>query len=332
MKTLITGATGFIGERLAQLLTEEGEKVVALCRPQADVNLLQAYGVEIRRGDIVHDDTLGDKFDGIDRIYHLAAYARNWARRPETFLKINVEGLRKVLGAALATGVKRVVFASSEVTLGPSNGSPVRENPTATVKIYNDYQQTKMLAESVADEFISQGIEVVIVNPTRVFGPGLLSEGNSVTKMIKLYLEGKWRLVLGKGDAIGNYTFVEDVVRGFRSAMQRGRIGHRYILGGENLTYNEFFRLVKTLSGKKYSLFHVPPSLALGFSHFEERRARLLGGYPLITPGWVRMFLDDWECSCEKAIRELGYKITPAENALEITIQWIMSNRNGKRV
>jgi nucleoside-diphosphate-sugar epimerase len=147
--------------------------------------------------------------------------------------------------------------------------------------------------------------------------------------MIHLYLNGAWRLVLGDGNAVGNYAFVDDVVDGIYAAMEIGRNGQKYILGGENLSYNEFFDLVKNLSGKRYKLFKIPPSLAFGFSRFEELRARVTGSYPLITSGWVRMFLDNWECSSEKAERELGYIITPVEVAFQRTIDWIKS---GKRI
>jgi NAD+-dependent farnesol dehydrogenase len=174
MKTLVTGATGFIGGRLVRLLSARGENVVALCRETSDVTALKQYNIEVRRGDIGNGRSLDDLFYGVDRIYHLAAYARNWARNPDTYTRVNVDGLRNVLQAAVRTGVSKVVFVSSEVTFGPSNGSPVTEKPINDADIFNDYQQSKIIAESVVPDYISQGLEVVIVNPSRLFGPGLL--------------------------------------------------------------------------------------------------------------------------------------------------------------
>ncbi len=323
MNILVTGATGFIGGRLAESLLEQGHHVAALCRPFSDATSLQAHGIEIRTGDILNSESLVHACEGIDRIFHLAAYARNWARYPERYMRINAGGLRNMLTAALESGVGRVVIASSEVTMGPSNGIPVTEVPKPNVRIYNEYQRSKIVSESVVEEFLPHGLEIVTVNPTRLFGPGSMTEGNSVTKMIQLYLAGKWRLIPGDGEAIGSYAFIRDVVSGFIAAMQRGRSGERYILGGENISYNEFFRSLSELSGKNYTMFRVPPPVATGFSRIEELRARLFGGYPLITPGWVRMFLDDWATSSEKADKELGYTITPFTVALRETVGWL---------
>jgi len=329
MKIIVTGASGFIGGKLVEFLQTEHKYVIALCRCSSKVSRLLNSKTEIRWGDILNTGELEKAFSGVDQIYHLAAYARNWSRNPETFEKINIGGLRNVLISALQAGVRRVVYCSSEVTFGPSNGSPVTEKQSGDIKIYNDYQRSKIIAESIIGDFIDRGLEVVIVNPTRLFGSGLITEGNSVTKMIRLYTTGKWRMILGDGNAVGNYAYIDDVVNGLYGAMLYGRPGEKYILGGENLSYTEFFGVVKDISGKDYRMIHISREVALGISRFEETRARLLGGHPLITPGWVRMFLDDWACSSEKAKREIGYTITPFKEAVTKTLVWLdRYNRN----
>jgi nucleoside-diphosphate-sugar epimerase len=163
------------------------------------------------------------------------------------------------------------------------------------------------------------------VYPTRLFGPGILAESNAVSMMIDLYLRGKWRLILGNGEAGGNYVYVDDVANGMINAMKLSKNGERYILGGDNLSLNKFFSLITEKSGKKYMLFHVPEKLALMFSQFEEYRAKISNHYPLISPGWVKTFSLDWNFSSNKAINDINYKITPFEKALETTLAWLSS-------
>jgi nucleoside-diphosphate-sugar epimerase len=171
---------------------------------------------------------------------------------------------------------------------------------------------------------------VVVVNPTRVFGPGLLTEGNSVTLMIKQYLEGSWRLILGTGNAIGNYAYIDDIINGHLLAMEYGINGQRYILGGENLSFNDFFKVLEKQSKHIHKLFKVPSKIALLFSRFEELKANWFNIHPLITPEWVQLFLKDGAYSSARAQLELGYKITPFKEALAETIDWIEKSHLSK--
>jgi len=326
MSVLITGATGFIGNRLAKVLALRGESVRVLCRPTADVRLFVESNIRICRGDILDAASLEKAIDGCDRVFQLAAYARNWAKNPRTFIDINVGGLKNVLDAAQRASVKKVVFTSSALTLGPSNAGPVNESLVRTAGFFTEYEHSKFVAEQEVLQYVRDGLHVVIVNPSRVFGPGLLNEGNSVTKMIRWYLEGKWRFILGDGNAVGNYAFVDDVVQGHLLAMEYGRAGERYILGGDNVSFNKFFDLISEIAGRRYRLFHVPASVALTISTIEKLRAEWLRHYPLITPGWVKIFINDWGCSTEKTERELGYTPTPLREALEKTIAWLQEH------
>jgi farnesol dehydrogenase len=331
MCILLTGATGFIGTHLVRFLVARGEAVRVLCRPTADLTSLTDRKVEIFWGDILNVASVERAISGCDRVFHLAGYARNWDKDPHTFVTVNVRGLKNVLEAALKVAVKKVVFTSSSVTFGPSNPMVVTESVTRTAEFFTEYEHSKFLAEESVRHYLQAGLNVVIVNPTRVFGPGLLNEGNSVTMMIQLYLQGKWRLVLGDGRGMGNYAFVHDVVKGHVAAMERGAMGEKYLLGGENVSYNEFFEMLAELSKRKYRLFHVPPSLALAVSQLEKFRAEWFGHYPLITPGWVRTFLADWAFSCAKAERDLGYKITLLREALDSTVKWLDNHNQNSR-
>ena len=134
-------------------------------------------------------------------------------------------------------------------------------------------------------------------------------------------------MILADGRAVGNYAFVEDVVRGHWLALQKGQPGEKYILGGESLSYNQFFEILAEFSGRYYRLIHVPVWMALAFSRIEGLLANGLGLYPLITPQWVRVFIKDWDFTSRKAEKELGYRITPFREAMRKTLNWINGNR-----
>jgi farnesol dehydrogenase len=327
MRILVTGATGFIGGQLAKLLVRRGEAVRVLYRPGANLKPFDDLNLEMCAGDVLDAASVERAMAGCDRVFHLAAYARNWAKDPNTFFAVNVGGLKNVLDTALKNRVKKVVFTSSVVTFGPSNGCVVNESAVRAPEFFTEYERSKFVAEESIRQYLQRGLAVVIVNPTRVFGPGLLCEANAITKMIQLYLQGKWRLVLGNGSEIGNYAFVNDVVAGHLLAMSHGKAGERYILGGENVSFNDLFNMIADLCGRSYRLFHVPPAFALAFSEVEKCRAQWFDHYPLITPDWVRTFLANWACSCAKAERELGYAITPLRQALATTIAWLKTRK-----
>ncbi len=323
MAVLISGATGFIGTSVARMLVAQGETVHALCRSTADVSALQHPQIVICRGDVSDAASVKAAMKGCDRVFHLAAYARNWAKDPETFTRINLGGLTNMLNAASDLGVRRVVFTSTNLTLSPSRGSLVNEETPREKELFTPYEHSKTLAEARAREFAAKGQEVVIVNPSRVFGPGLLSEGNSTTIMIQMYMQGKFRTILGNGHAQGNWAFVEDVARGHLLAMEKGRPGERYLLGGENASFNQFFQALREVSGVNKMLFNVPAGLAFALAEIETFRGRHTKHHPLISPGWVKIFLNDWEHSTEKSERELGYTVTPLREALDRTVRWI---------
>jgi len=331
MKIFLTGATGFIGIPLTHFLAGLGHSVRLLSRPASDLTPFAGLPVEVRPGDVLDQGSLSDALRGCDAVFHLAGYAKNWAKDPGTFFRVNVLGLRNVLKAARRNSVPRIVFTSTSVTFGPSSGRPVTESDVRSVAFFTEYERTKYLAEQEAVRHVRSGLDVVMVNPTRVFGPGALTESNSVTKMIHLYLRGQWRLVLGSGRAVGNYAFIDDVVKGHWLALQHGRPGEKYILGGDNLDYEGFFRTLASVSRCRRRMAHVPPQLALAVSKLEALRASRFGHYPLITPSWLRTFLADWAFSSEKAQRELGYRTTPFARAVEETVRWLRPSPTPQR-
>jgi nucleoside-diphosphate-sugar epimerase len=200
-----------------------------------------------------------------------------------------------------------------------------------TPHFLTEYEESKSAAEREALDWVARGGPAVIVNPTRVYGPGKRTEGNSVTLMIDQYQRGRLPVLLNGGVNVGNYAFVDDLVRGYVLAMEKGRVGERYILGGENVSLQGLFALVDEVTGRRHRQMRFPAGAALGFARFERWKAEWLGVYPQITPGWVETFLADWAYSCAKAERELGYTITPLKEGIRATCEWLGAQRGAGR-
>ncbi|MFO0902467.1 MAG: NAD-dependent epimerase/dehydratase family protein [Pirellulales bacterium] len=332
---LVTGATGFIGSLLVRKLVAQGARVRALTRrgpgkappgfTDLEGNASGAGSVEWVAGDILDADSVIRAAQGCRRIFHLAAYAKNWAPRRETFFEYNVGGLRNMLDAARRANVERMVWTSTIVTFGTTRRDEVADEsrPRPPLAPLTDYEASKVEAEQAAFDAVRDGLPLVIVNPGRVYGPGHLTEGNSLAQLIDEYDRGKFPILLNAGVNVGNYVLVDDVVDGHLLAMQHGRIGERYILGGENATLKKFLRTIDQVTGRRHFQIPIFRPGALAFSYLQLKRAEWFGVYPTITPGWVRTFLADWGFSSAKAERELGYRPAGLRDGLERTMRWL---------
>ena len=338
-KIFVTGATGFIGTRLVQALIDRGHRIRALSRrdnpqppPGGDVhggNPFEHDLVELVRGDITDADSLIAGMQGCSHVFHLAAYAKNWAPDRQIYFDMNVQAVRNVFEAARRHNVRRVVWTSTMMTFGPTPPGVIGDEqmPRITDRYHTEYEETKLIAEKEALEAARDGFPVVIVNPTRVFGPGQLTEGNAVAKLIDDYDRGKVPVLLNRGVNVGNYVLVDDVVEGHLLAMEKGRIGQRYLLGGENVSLKEFFQTIARVTGRRRFQLPLLKFGPMVFAHLQKKRADWFGVYPRITPGWVRTFLVDWAYSSEKARRELGYEFTPLEDGIRTTYEWLRQLR-----
>jgi farnesol dehydrogenase len=334
----VTGATGFIGTRLVQELARRGHIVHALTRrdnPEVPPGFLPDEkpdfnhpNVRLVRGDVADVESLRRGMTGSTQVYHLAGYAKNWARSPQTYIDINVTGLRNVCELALELGVNRVVWTSTLLTFGPSRPGHVGDETSrrTTNEAMTQYEASKTAGQQVAEEFVARGLEVVTVNPTRVFGPGHFHEGNATSLVIDMYDRGKAPFIAG-GKKVGNWVFVEDVVQGLILAMERGRSGEKYLLGGENLSLKQLLQLVDKVSGRRHFQITVRRPAAMTYAWVLKKRAEWFGIHPQITPAWVRVFLTNWACTSAKAERELGYRFTPIEEAVRRTYEWILRVR-----
>lgn len=327
MNIFITGATGYVGNNLAKRLAGEGHTIHALCRSANKHSLLSHPNIKVFEGDITDAASVEAAMQNCQQVYHLAAYARVWAKDPSIFYTLNVEGTKNVLNAAIKHGIKNVVFTSTGGVLGPSNGNPVKEDDARYGNVFNEYEDTKTQAEELCKHYCNKyDIRIVIVNPPRIYGPGIESDSNAVTKLVKLYLKGKWKIIPGDGKRAGSYVHVDDVVNGHILAMQKGRSGERYILSGVNASYNEFFETLAKVTGKKVNLYKFPVPLMMIAGYGIMGYSKLTGKPPLLTPKWIKKYSYDWSLSCEKAQRELGYSYRSLEEGLQQTVDWIKQN------
>lgn len=327
MKIFVTGATGFVGEQLVKKLAENAQNEVhILVRsvPKAQEIFAQMPNVRSFQGDLLEAEKIQKAMQECEQVYHLAAQAKVWDKNPQSFYEMNVKGTLNIVQTAIELGVKRIVLTSTAGVLGASlNGEVVSENTPLQVPLSTEYEKTKAQAEKEVQKLLDKGLEIVTVNPTRVYGGGQRSQSNAVTMLLEKYAQGKWRILPGNGKKIGNYVFIDDVVQGHLLAMQKGRSGERYILGGENVSYEELFNIFAEITGKKRWLVPLPVAVMNSFAHLQMLKTRLVGTAPLITPPFVKKYLYDWQVSSQKAQTELGYAITPLKIGLQKTWEWL---------
>jgi nucleoside-diphosphate-sugar epimerase len=330
---MVTGATGFIGSRLVQELINRQIQVNILVRSDKKISPGIRKKVSVFYGDVTNKEAVDSAIKNCDFIFHLAGFAGIWSKDKILPYRTNVEGTKIILEAALKSNIKKVIFTSSAATFSPSTQEKSVDEKSPLPEFYlTDYEKTKRIAEELCIEYCTKGVDVVIVNPTRVYGPGPLNKSNSVTILIKNYIKGTWRFIPGNGHQIGNYVFIDDVVKGHISALEHGVSGEKYILGGTNVSYNEFFDTIGEVQGKKFKLLHLPDPAISAFASFELFCAENFRKPPLITPLWVKRYNQNRPVSSQKAIKELSYSVTPLSEGIEKTILWLnlMKRTNGK--
>lgn len=323
MNVFITGSTGFIGTNLVLKLAEAGNTVHALYRSEEKRKRLIHSNIKSFNGDILNIESLKKGMKGCQYVYHTAAFTDVWEQRKNHIYNLNVKGTKNVLDTALHLGVKKIIFTSTAGVFGPSFKNKIQEQSQNKMNYFLEYEKTKAEAEELIKSYSNKNIDVTIVNPTRVYGPGIFSKSNSVTKIIKSYIKGNWRIIPGDGKSIGNYVFIDDVVNGHILAMKNGKNGEQYLLGGSDLSYIDFFSILKNISGKDQFMFKIPLFVMLLLSHSILFSTKVFNTPPLITPQLVKKYNYNWRVSSQKAINELGYRITPFEKGAIKTIKWI---------
>jgi nucleoside-diphosphate-sugar epimerase len=320
MKLLITGATGYIGYKLAMEAARRNYTVHILARDPRSSLMPVHSNIKIFKGDITDKASVLVAMKGCDKVMHAAAVAKLSAKDNSIFYSVNVEGTRNMLDAALTLGVKRFVFTSSGAVIGPSGKHPMNENDPRLIAFENDYEISKHWAEELVKEYCRRGLFAVTVAAPRVYGPGPESNGNTMQVLFKTILSLRLAFVPFCKKVVANYAFVDDVVNGHFLAMEKGLSGEKYILGGENLSYESFFKMIKAKAGKRIALVPIPKYLFKAWSFLYATICRLTGKETHISPGVIDRLAQNRALSCDKAITQLGYSITPFSTGIQKTI------------
>jgi dihydroflavonol-4-reductase len=324
MKTLVTGATGFLGSHVARALAGRGENVRVLVRPSSDVRALEGLNAERFTGDLRDRASLERALEGVQRVFHVAADYRLWARDPREIRESNLTGTQNLLDAARRAGVEKFVYTSTVATIAvPREGRlPTEETQSSLGEMIGHYKRSKYEAEQCALRAAESGQPVVIVNPTTPVGPGDWKP-TPTGKIIVDFLNGR---MPGYVDTGLNFVPVEDCAQGHLLAAERGRVGERYILGGRNLTLKQMLDMLAMASGRPAPRWKFPYVLAYAAGCVDAGVSRLLGREPQIPLEGVRMARHKMFVDASKAGREIGFAPGPIEAALERAAAWYESN------
>jgi farnesol dehydrogenase len=320
MKVLITGATGYLGAHVAARLVAAGHTVLALARPGKEA--VVPPGCQPVTGDVLDPPSIERALPGCDALVHMAALVRMWVRDARDFDRVNVEGLAAALRAAERQGVGLILYTSTIAALGPTGPEPRDESCGRTeFNFRTEYERSKWTAERLAVERAEGGLPVVIVYPGVVYGPGISTQGNLLEQAFRDYAAGRTKTRLGRRSTRICYAYAPDVAEGHLLALEKGTPGRGYILGGENVTQDELFSRLHELTGFN------PPRTAIPFWAAEAAgralrlRARLTGRAPSFTDGAIATFRHHWAYRSDRAVRDLGYRITPLREGLRATLE-----------
>ncbi len=324
MKVFVTGATGFVGAHVARELARLGADLRLLVRPTSNRANLEGLNAELVTGDLCDPESLRRGIAGCEFVFHVAADYRLWTRDPREMYRSNVEGTRSILRTASESGVRRVIYTSSVATMGFMNGHLADENsPVSLGDMIGPYKRSKFMAEQVAMEAANAGAEVVVVNPTTPVGERDIKP-TPTGRIVVDFLKRKFPAYVDTGL---NLVDVAEVARGHVAAMEKGRRGERYILGGENLTLKQILDKLAAITGLASPRVKLPYAVAFATGVVDQMfTGVLLRREPRVTIDAVRMGRKKMFVSSAKSERELGWKIVPVEDALRRAVEWFRAH------
>ncbi|MSR15246.1 MAG: NAD-dependent epimerase/dehydratase family protein [Gammaproteobacteria bacterium] len=322
MKFLVTGATGFVGSVIARQLLKRGDSVRVLARPASDRRNLIGLQVEIIEGDLRQAAELSAACQNVDGLFHVAADYRLWTRDPQALYDSNVAGTVNLMNAALAANVPRIVYTSSVATLGTlPSGSPADEDtPVGLTDMIGHYKRSKYLAELAVMELVAtKRLPAIIVNPSTPLGPFDIRP----TPTGRIVRDAIRRKIPAYVDTGLNLVHVEDVARGHLLAFEKGTLGRRYILGGEDMSLKEILTAIANLCGHSPPRIKLPRGLIYPIAYLSQGWAWLTNGpEPQATIDGLRMSKKQMFFSSARAVRELGYSARPGRDAIADAVAW----------
>jgi dihydroflavonol-4-reductase len=325
MKVFVTGATGFVGHHVAKALAAEGAQLRLLVRKTSNLANLEGIAGETHVGDLARPETYAPALGGCDAVVHVAADYRLWIRDPESMYRANVDGTRDLLKLAREASVKRVVYTSSVATMHfRRDGLVINEDtPVSLADMVGHYKRSKFMAEQQAIAAAEDGQQVIILNPTTPIGPND-AKPTPTGRIFVDFLNGKFPAYMDTGL---NLVDVTEVARAHVSALTKGQSGHRYILGGENLTLKQILDKMSAITGIPSPTVKIPFAVAATYAFFEEWiTGRIRGREPRATLEEVRMGRKKMYASSAHAQQELGFRLLPVNPAMKAAIEWFRAH------
>jgi hopanoid-associated sugar epimerase len=322
---LVTGATGFVGSAVLRALATSGDNLRALSRASSPRGNLAGVDCEVVVGDMRDAESMARAMAGVTRLYHVAADYRLWARDPKDILRANLEGTRTVMEAALAAGVERIVYTSSVATLraGDASHSTDETEPLAEPEAIGAYKRSKVAAERLVETMVAErGLPAIIVNPSTPIGPRDVKP----TPTGRILVEAATGKIPAFVDTGLNLVHVDDVARGHLLAMERGVVGQRYILGGQNVSLREMLGVIAGQVGRKAPTVALPRAPLYPLAWVAEAVARMTGKEPFVTSDALKMASHHMFFSSAKAERELGYTARPYAEAIADALAWFRAH------
>jgi dihydroflavonol-4-reductase len=320
-RVAITGATGFVGSAVARAFLAAGYAVRVLLRAHSTLENLAGLEIETAPADLAEPQSFSAALAGCDGLLHVAADYRLFVRDPAPLYRVNVDGTRALMQAALTAGIKRIVYTSSVAVLGQrDDGAPGDDDTPATLTgMIGHYKRSKFMAEAEVSRLVTEsGLPAVIVNPSAPVGPRD-RKPTPTGRMVLDVARGRMPAYLDTGL---NVVHVDDVATGHRLAYERGRIGRRYILGGENLSLKDIFTAIARLAGQRPPRWRLLPGPLMPLAWLAETGARMTGSVPRLTRDELAMARHRMYYSSARAERELGYMHRPAAAAFRDALAW----------
>lgn len=324
MKSLVTGANGFVGSAVVRCLLAAGHEVRAFVRPGSDRRNVMKLPIEISEGDLRDVTSLKRAATGCHNLFHVAADYRLWVPNPTIMYDVNVNGTRALILAAAEAGINRMVYTSSVATLGlNSNSLPANEEtPSSLASIAGHYKRSKFLAEQAVQALVREHqLPLVTVNPSTPIGPRDVKP-TPTGRIVLDTLHGKMPAYVDTGL---NVAHVDDIAYGHLLAYKYGKAGERYILGGDNMTLLQILQTIDDLTGKPTKRRSIPVKLMLPIAHTMEMVAKITKTEPRATVDSIHMAKKKMFFTSAKAMRELGYQSRPAAEAIKDAIDWFRS-------
>ena len=334
MPTLVTGASGFLGSHVARQLVARGEDVRVLLRPSSHNRAIGDLSLEYVTGDLRDPDSLERAVKGVKRVFHVAADYRFWARKSREIYDSNVGGTKNLLGAAKRAGVEQFIYTSTVATIAVDRSELPNERTESRLdEMVGHYKRSKWMAEREVLNAAKEGLPAIVVMPTTPVGPWDWKP-TPTGKTIVDFLNGK---MFGYVETGLNFVGVEECAAGHLLVAEKGKVGERYLLGGENLTLKQLLDSLAKITGLPSPNWKIPHGLALLVAYASTIFARLMGKEPWIPIETVKVARHNMFVDCSRARRELGFQPGPVSAAVERAVRWYEANgyiaqRRAKRI